>query len=69
VVMVPDDRSDQPIFADFRQLLPKELELTKVTRFAFYERARSSDTALVIATGEQRIYANLLLTIGVRTSS
>jgi L-fucose mutarotase len=66
VVMVPDDRSDQPIFHEFRQLLPNELELTKVTRFAFYDRARSSDTALVIATGEQRIYANLLLTIGVR---
>jgi L-fucose mutarotase len=66
-VMVPDDQSDQPIFGEFRQLLPKQLALNKVTRFAFYDRARSSDTALVIATGEQRIYANLLLTIGVRT--
>jgi len=66
-VMVPDDESDQPIFREFRKLLPKKLALTKVTRFAFYDRARSNDTALVIATGEQRIYANLLLTIGVRT--
>jgi L-fucose mutarotase len=68
VVMVPDDKSDQPIFSEFRQILPKQLDLTKVTRFAFYDQARSNDTALVIATGEQRIYANLLLTIGVRTS-
>ena len=27
--------------------------------------ARGPDTALAIATGEQRIYANILLTIGV----
>jgi L-fucose mutarotase len=34
-------------------------------RFAFYEMARQSDVSLVIATGEQRVYANLLLVIGV----
>ena len=34
-------------------------------RFAFYDLCRDSDTALVIATGEQRIYANILLTVGV----
>lgn len=67
-VMVPDDHADQPIFSDFRKTLPKDLQLMKITRFAFYDRARSTDTALVIATGEQRIYANVLLTIGVRTS-
>ncbi len=65
-VMVPDDGADQPIFREFRQLLPKRLDLTKISRFDFYDRARSDDTALVIATGEVRIYANLLLTIGVR---
>ena len=67
-VMVPDDRADQPVFGEFRKILPGQLVLTKIGRFEFYDRARSSDTALVIATGEQRIYANLLLTIGVRTS-
>ncbi len=66
-VMVPEDRADQPIFREFRKLLPAQLNLTKIGRFDFYDRARSSDTALVIATGEQRIYANLLLTVGVRT--
>jgi L-fucose mutarotase len=39
--------------------------LEPLERFTFYETARSDDGALVIATGEQRIYANLLLTIGV----
>ena len=65
-VMVPDDKADQPVFIEFRRLLPKQLELTRVGRFAFYDHARSNDTALVVATGEQRVYANILLTIGVR---
>lgn len=64
-VMVPDDGADQPIFDEFRKLLSGGPELTKIGRFPFYEKACESDTALVIATGEQRIYANLLLTIGV----
>jgi L-fucose mutarotase len=55
---------EPPIFAEFRALLPG-IELKKLGRFEFYDAARERDTALVIATGEQRIYANILLTIGV----
>ncbi len=33
--------------------------------FLIYDAARGPDIALVIATGERRIYANILLTIGV----
>jgi len=64
-VMVPEDGQDQPIFTDFRKILPDDLDLTKKKRFEFYDFAREEDTILVIATGEQRTYANLLLTIGV----
>ena len=39
--------------------------LTPLERFAFYDEAKKEDCCLVIATGEQRIYANILLTIGV----
>lgn len=63
-VMATADGSEPPIWDEFRQLLP-ELTLAPRERFAFYEAASGSDVALVIATGEQRIYANLLLTIGV----
>lgn len=63
-VMTPDSGEEPGIFADFRRLLP-ELELKKNGRFAFYDLARDPDCCLVIATGEQRIYANILLTIGV----
>ena len=64
-VMVPDDGAEQPIFDEFRKLLAGGPELTRIGRYPFYEKACEPDTALVIATGEQRIYANLLLTIGV----
>jgi L-fucose mutarotase len=63
-VMGPDDGSEPSIYADFRELLP-ENELSRLGRFAFYDMARGPDTALAIATGEQRLYANILLTIGV----
>lgn len=63
-VMVPDSGPEPPIFAEFRQLLP-DLELQALGRFPFYEAARGANTALVIATGERRVYANILLTIGV----
>jgi L-fucose mutarotase len=55
---------EPPIFAEFRTLLPN-IELKKLGQFEFYDAARERDTTLVIATGEQRIYANILLTIGV----
>jgi L-fucose mutarotase len=64
-VMVPDTGTEPPIFKEFRELLPPAIALTPSERFAFYELARGRDLALVIATGEQRIYANVLLTIGV----
>jgi L-fucose mutarotase len=63
-VMGPDDGSEPGIYADFRELLPAT-ELQRLGRFAFYDMARGPDTALAIATGEQRIYGNILLTIGV----
>jgi len=63
-VMTPDSGDEPSIFADFRRLLPN-LELKKNGRFPFYDLARDPDCCLVIATGEQRIYANILLTIGV----
>jgi L-fucose mutarotase len=63
-VMVPDSGNEPAIFAEFRELLP-DLPLQRLGRFQFYDMARSPDLALAISTGEQRVYANLLLTIGV----
>ena len=64
-VMVPESGEEPAIFQDFRTILPSGLQLKRLGRFEFYDAARDADTALVIATGEQRIYANILLTVGV----
>ncbi len=63
-VMVPSEGPEPDIFAEFRKRLP-DIELTGLDRYEFYEDAISPDTCLTIITGEQRLYANLLLTIGV----
>ncbi|HEY6571200.1 MAG TPA: RbsD/FucU family protein [Candidatus Limnocylindrales bacterium] len=63
-VMGPDDGSEPTIFAEFGRALP-DTELQRLGRFEFYAAASAPDTALSIATGEQRLYANILLTIGV----
>ena len=63
-VMATADGSEPGIWSEFRPLLPG-IDLEPLERFAFYDAASTPDVALVIATGEQRVYANLLLTIGV----
>jgi L-fucose mutarotase len=63
-VMTTDDGSEPSIHADFRRMLPG-FALTTHTRYPFYDLARGSDVSLVVATGEQRIYANILLIVGV----
>ncbi|MGO9310791.1 MAG: RbsD/FucU family protein [Spirochaetia bacterium] len=65
LVMVPVDGPEPEIQAEMRKVLPPGTPVEKKWRKNFYEEAKSSDTALVIATGEQRIYANILLVVGV----
>ena len=43
----------------------RQVELDKLERFPFFDAARDPNVAITIATGEQRLYANLLLQIGV----
>jgi len=64
-VMMPDKGPEPPIFGQFRRILTDSVPLQTYGRFEFYDAARDKNVALVIATGEQRVYANLLLTIGV----
>jgi L-fucose mutarotase len=63
-VMVPDKGPEPPIFNEFRALMP-DIELDPLGRFEFYDAAAEEAVCLQIVTGEQRIYANLMLTIGV----
>jgi L-fucose mutarotase len=59
---------DPPIWEEFRAILREagfDGGLTEIERFAFYAAAADPATCLVVATADQRLYANLLLTIGV----
>lgn len=63
-VMAPAEGTEPEIFPVFRNLLGP-VPLTPLVRTAFYDKAREPDLALAIASGDQRLYANILLTIGV----
>ncbi|WP_221565787.1 RbsD/FucU family protein [Alkalihalobacillus sp. TS-13] len=62
-VMLPDEDVHIPIYSEFYEIINQDLE--KKSRFEFYNECKSEDVKLTIVTGEQRTYANLLLTIGV----
>lgn len=64
-IMLTAEGEEAPIIAEFRAILPKDVPVRGHDRFTFYNLCCGPDTTLVIATGEQRTYANLLLTIGV----
>jgi L-fucose mutarotase len=66
--VVGDPMAVPPICEAFAQLvrnLAGPFEITPLERFAFYERARKA--AFIIATGERRLYGNLILKTGVLT--
>jgi len=60
-------RKSCPIWKEFTEILAAaghEIELERLDIAGFYASAGDDDVALTIATGEQRIYANVLLSIG-----
>jgi L-fucose mutarotase len=65
LLMEPADGEPVPIHAAIREMLPERVAVTAVQRHAFYAEAGARTTALVIATGEERRFANVLLTVGV----
>jgi L-fucose mutarotase len=63
-VITPEGSPDPPVYAEFRSILGGK-ELTKRVRAGFYEHARALECCLVVATGDERPYGTILLTIGV----
>ena len=51
--------------ADLLGRLPAGVEVDRILRMDFYPATDTEALALVIATGDLRLYANVLLTIGV----
>lgn len=63
-VMMPENNCEPAIFKEFRQLTGG-LPLEPLSRSAFYEACGRPSVKLAISTGEQRVYANILITVGV----
>ena len=58
---------EQPIFEEFQSIVAKregdKFKLGSIERFAFYARAR--ECFAVVATGERRLYGNIILKKGI----
>ena len=54
-----------PAHDEYRAALPG-VAFDEIPRWDFYDTAKAEDVTVVIVSGDQRLYANLLLTIGVR---
>jgi len=65
--VVGNPAGEQPIFQEFRELLqrhePQVSKLGSIERFAFYERVKRCFA--VVATGERRLYGNIILKKGI----
>jgi L-fucose mutarotase len=67
VMDVPPEHPEPPVWRTYQTLLHEagyDVPLRRIERFAFYQEAADDSTALTIQTGDQREYANILLTIG-----
>jgi len=63
-LMCPDDGSPSAVEADYQRLIGAAVPMESLARKDFYAVCRGFELAATIATGDQRYYANILLTIG-----
>jgi L-fucose mutarotase len=63
-VMRPDQGPEPEVFGVYREQLGPELPLQPMGRLEFYAACREPDLAVCVATGDDRLYANILLTVG-----
>lgn len=60
---------DPPAWDEYRGILKdagSDVQLQPIERWDFYDAVASRDHVLTIQTGDQALWANLLLTVGVR---
>ncbi len=63
-------QEDPPAWAEYRRIIAAaglELLLEPIEKWAFYEAVSTPSHVLTIQTADQQRFANLLLTIGVRS--
>lgn len=63
-VMLPEDGSTPEIFSAFSDRLG-DIALDGLGRYEFYDACGEGCVRLAISTGEKRVFANLLITVGV----
>ncbi len=71
---IPDDdpyaqHGDPPIWKTYREVLDAHsvtAPLTPISKWDFYDAVASRDHVLTIQTAEQALWANILLSVGVR---
>jgi len=71
---IPDDdpyadKGDPPVWDEFRQIIKNAnspVELEPIQKWDFYDAVSSKNLVLTIQTADQALWANLLLSIGVR---
>ena len=71
----PDDpyahQGEPPVWKEFRGILAQaglKTALEPIQKFAFYDAVASTDHVLTIQTGDQALWANVLLTMGCRVA-
>jgi L-fucose mutarotase len=62
-VMTPPDGAMQPVFDEYKSVIP-DVPFDYIPQFDFYDRAGETNIGLVIATGDVRNFANLLVKVG-----
>jgi len=69
----PDDpyakKGEPPVWKEYRRIIASaclKLKLEPIAKWDFYEAVNSPDHVLTIQTGDQALWANVLLTMGCR---
>ncbi|MEW6303842.1 MAG: RbsD/FucU family protein [Verrucomicrobiota bacterium] len=64
-------KGEPPVWADYRRIIKAsrlKLPLEPIQKWNFYHAVESPDHVLTIQTADQALWANVLLTMGCRTS-
>jgi len=64
IVMEKPEEADAEIHQSYQKLLG-DITWNTMERWTFYDQIREPTTTLIIQTGEQRRFANIILTVGV----
>jgi L-fucose mutarotase len=62
---------EPPVWNEYRKVIAAsgaKLELVPIQKWEFYDAVASADHVLTVQTGDQSLWANVLLTMGCRTA-